>query len=116
MTYPGNERRKGERRVKRDDDAMYYRFKSGGHAFSTFGRDKKDRRAFRQSELAQARERIKELEDCLLDCAGKLASMGREFCSPNFTDRYGDGPVMLDLASRARALLKGGNDETISRS
>jgi hypothetical protein len=28
----------------------------------------------------------------------KLTYLGRQFCSTNFTDRYGDGPMMLGIA------------------
>lgn len=33
---------------------------------------------------------------------GKLRYMGQQFCKTNFTDRYGDGPVMLSLADELK--------------
>jgi hypothetical protein len=41
----------------------------------------------------------------LESCANKLAALGREFSSINFTDRYGDGPICTGLAKHARAVL-----------
>lgn len=41
----------------------------------------------------------------LKDAESKMFALGREFSSPRFTDRYGDGPALLDLAERARAAI-----------
>jgi hypothetical protein len=52
-------------------------------------------------------DQTKELIAVLRACAAKLRQMGGDFNSPNFTDRYGDGPEMVELADRARqAILK----------
>lgn len=34
----------------------------------------------------------------------RLGSLGREFSSSRFTDRYGDGPVCLDYEKQAYAM------------
>mgnify|MGYP001589048389 FL=1 len=41
----------------------------------------------------------------LIACEAKLRSLASEFMGNRFTDRHGDGPVMLELANRARAAL-----------
>lgn len=41
----------------------------------------------------------------LEQCSNKLREMGAEFTSKRFTDRYDDGPQMLSLSKKARALL-----------
>lgn len=40
------------------------------------------------------------------NCANKLESLGRTFSSPNFTDRYADGPHCLGLARDVKTLLE----------
>lgn len=41
-----------------------------------------------------------ELIDAAESAASKLRQMAQEFGRANFTDRYGDGPVMARLAQR----------------
>lgn len=41
----------------------------------------------------------------LKDAEQKMFALGREFSSPRFTDRYGDGPQLLKLAEKARAAI-----------
>jgi hypothetical protein len=41
----------------------------------------------------------------LESCASKLNQLGAVFSSPNFTDRYGDGPVCVALSKHARSVL-----------
>src|SRR5262245_38627779 len=44
--------------------------------------------------------------------ANKLAALGREFQSPRFTDRHGDGPACEHLANEVRAVLERGAEPT----
>lgn len=46
-----------------------------------------------------------ELLPCAERAASKLEQMAREFNSPHFTDRYGDGPAMASIAKELRTAL-----------
>jgi hypothetical protein len=46
-----------------------------------------------------------DLLEALKTAEWKLREMAREFNAPNFTDRYGDGDVMLGVADAAAAAI-----------
>ena len=57
-------------------------------------------------QMARFEREHGELIEMLGRCESKLRAIAAEFNSPYFTDRYGDGPQILNLAVSARALLK----------
>ena len=79
--------------------------RDGGHYQEEHGRDKALEDAkVDVAALLDIKDRFKEMDGVCVEAANKLESLAREFSSPRYTDRHGDGPVCKQLAEKMRKI------------